>query len=100
MKTHSGRADHALVAQMTRAEEIAMVTGQLGLTLGPYKANPAALGGDGFAPGVARLGIPDLQLIGAGLGVTDLGRRANSQATALPSTLALSASFDRDRSSS
>jgi len=85
----------ALVAQMTRAEKIAMVTGQLGLTLGPYKASPAALGGDGFAPGVARLGIPDLQLIGAGLGVT-IGRRANGQSTALPSTLALSSSFDRD----
>ncbi|WP_372784686.1 glycoside hydrolase family 3 C-terminal domain-containing protein [Phenylobacterium sp.] len=79
---------------MSLDEKIGLVTGQWGLSVGPFKADPQARGGDGFAKGVARLGVPNLQLIGAGLGVTDLGRRANGPSTALPSTLALAASFD------
>ncbi|MEU6609523.1 glycoside hydrolase family 3 C-terminal domain-containing protein [Streptomyces shenzhenensis] len=55
---------------------------------------PGALGSDGFVPGVPRLGIPDLQLIGAGLGVTNLQRVPDRATTAFPSTLAQTASWD------
>src|SRR5580698_11391147 len=55
---------------------------------------PGALGGDGFVPGIPRLGIPDLNLIGAGLGATDLGHRRNGQSTALPSSLVETSSWD------
>jgi beta-glucosidase len=87
-----------LVERMTRAEKIRLVTGQWGLTILHFKAHPAALGGDGFVAGTPRLGIPDLQLIGAGMGVTNLGRRANGQSTALPAAIALASSFDTDLS--
>ncbi len=55
---------------------------------------PGALGGDGFVPGIPRLGIPDLNLIGAGVGITNLGKRTNGQATALPASLAETATWD------
>jgi beta-glucosidase len=86
-----------IIARMTLDEKIQMVSGVFGTALPPLveQAPPGALGGDGFIPGVPRLGIPDMNLIGAGLGVTNLGQRANGQSTALPSSLALAASFDR-----
>lgn len=87
-----------LIERMTRAEKIRLVTGQWGLTILHFKADPAALGGDGFVAGTPRLGIPHLQLIGAGMGVTNLGRRANGQSTALPAAIALASSFDTDLS--
>jgi beta-glucosidase len=89
------RAD-LLLEQMTFDEKIQLLHGSFGAPLGKLvpKAPPRALGGDGFVPGIPRLGIPDLNLIGAGLGVTDLGHRANGQSTALPSSLAETASWD------
>lgn len=54
----------------------------------------SALGGDGFVPGIPRLGIPSLQLVGASVGVTNAGDRKNGYATALPSTVAETASWD------
>ena len=89
------RAD-LLVEQMTLDEKIQLLHGSFGAPLGKLVpvAPPRALGGDGFVPGIPRLGIPDLNLIGAGLGVTDLGHRANGQSTALPSSLAETSSWD------
>ena len=89
------RAD-LLVKQMTLDEKIQLLHGSFGAPLGKLvpTAPPRALGGDGFVPGIPRLGIPDLNLIGAGLGVTDLGHRANGQSTALPSSLAETSSWD------
>jgi beta-glucosidase len=57
---------------------------------------PGALGSAAFAPGVPRLGWPALQESDAGLGVANLAGilRPNDEATALPSSLALAASFD------
>lgn len=90
------RADLVL-QQMTLDEKIQMVHGSMAMhweeqgLKGPI---PGALGGDGFVPGIPRLGIPALQLVGAGVGVTGQGTRKNSQATALPSSLAETATWD------
>src|ERR1700749_937696 len=48
----------------------------------------------GYAPGVARLGIPALLMSDAGLGVTNPGYRPGDTATALPAGQALAASFN------
>jgi beta-glucosidase len=84
------RAD-LLVKQMTLDEKIQLVHGSMAM-FGPKI--PGALGGDGFVPGIPRLGIPDLNLIGAGVGVTNLGKRAQGRATALPASLAETATWD------
>lgn len=49
----------------------------------------------GYAPGVARLGIPALRMNDSGLGVTNPGYRPGDTATALPSGQALAAGFDK-----
>ena len=84
------RAD-LLVKQMTLDEKIQLVHGSMAM-FGPKILG--ALGGDGFVPGIPRLGIPDLNLIGAGVGVTNLGKRAQGMATALPASLAETATWD------
>jgi beta-glucosidase len=61
---------------------------------GGWQYVPEALGGDGFVPGIAPLGIPNLQLVGAGLGVTSSGRGLKGRSTALPSSLAETATWD------
>lgn len=57
---------------------------------------PGAIGSAGFIPGIPRLGIPDLQITDAGLGISNQGGalRRGDEATALPSTLALASTFD------
>ena len=86
----------SLVSQLTLDEKIGLVTGRFGIAKRGREAPPTSLRGDGFVPGVPRLGIPDLQLVGASLGVTNLGGRANGPSTALPATLAVAASFDEE----
>lgn len=92
------RAD-LVIEQMTLDEKIQLVHGSMAMhwqEQGLKHPIPGALGGDGFVPGIPRLGIPDLQLIGAGVGVTDMGQRTNGQSTALPSSLAETATWDPD----
>ena len=48
----------------------------------------------GYAPGVARLGVPALRMSDAGLGITNPGFRPGDTATALPAGIALGASFN------
>ncbi len=50
-------------------------------------------GGAGFIPGIARLGVPDLQMADAAVGVTR-GSARSRYSTALPSTLGLACSWD------
>ncbi|MGE5695236.1 MAG: beta-glucosidase family protein [Candidatus Sericytochromatia bacterium] len=50
----------------------------------------------GYVAGVPRLGIPALLMSDASLGVANLGYRPGDTATALPSSLAIGASFNRD----
>ncbi|MGH9446116.1 MAG: glycoside hydrolase family 3 protein, partial [Terriglobia bacterium] len=87
------RAD-LLLKQMTLGEKIQLAHGSMAFGFPGFPRPKGALGGDGFVRGIPRLGIPDLQLIGAGVGVTNLGRRVNGQSTALPSSLAEAASWD------
>ena len=84
------RADLVIKA-MTLDEKIQLVHGSMAMF---GEKIPGALGGDGFVPGITRLGIPDLNLIGAGVGVTNLGKRANGMATALPASLAETSTWD------
>ncbi|MGK5062595.1 beta-glucosidase family protein [Janthinobacterium sp. LB3P112] len=74
----------ALVQKMTLDEKIQLVHG-----IGPG-ASP--LNGAGYIPGIKRLGIPDINMADSSTSV----RVANVNATVMPSTLALAASWDRD----
>ena len=86
----SDRRANLLAHYMTLDEKIQLVHGSMAM----HESIPGALGGDGFVPGISRLGIPSLQLIGAGVGVTNQARRVDGQATALPSSLAETATWN------
>jgi beta-glucosidase len=78
----------AVVSELTLVEKVNLVTGLFGCV---------PKGSDGFALGVPRLGIPDLAIVGAGMGVSGgiCPNRANGgKATLLPSPLAMAASWD------
>lgn len=86
-----------LVAAMTFDEKVAMLHGPMAIPFGPAAPMPKeAVGSAGFIPGNARLGIPPLQESDASLGVTNpmMVRGAADMSTALPSGLALAATFD------
>lgn len=92
--TPDQRADLVL-KELTLDEKILLIHGQ-GSPFGEA-ANPNTYlsnGGDGFSLGVPRLGIPPLQMIGAAYGVRFSGQNGR-YSTALPSDLALSASWDK-----
>lgn len=86
-----------LVGKMAMAEKVQLLQGEIflrvNLETGQPEKTPGSLGGDGYVQGIERLGLPDLQIIGSGLGVTNLGKRANGSATAFPSSLATAASW-------
>lgn len=91
--TPDQRADLVL-KELTLDEKILLIHGQ-GSPFGEA-ANPKTYlsnGGDGFSLGVPRLGIPPLQMIGSAYGVRFSGENGR-YSTALPSDLALSASWD------
>ena len=97
-RTPSTTADaraRRLVAQMTLDEKVGLLHSQFGVPLTERPQPKGALGSAGFNPGVARLGVPALQETDAGLGVAN-PRLAPFDATAMPSSLALAASFDTD----
>lgn len=86
------RAQHIL-DKMTLDEKIGLVQTRFGV---PMRHNPkpsGALDSAGFNPGVPRLDVPPLQETDAGLGIAD-PTNAPSDATAMPSGLALGATFD------
>lgn len=88
------------VAKMTLDEKLSLVRGELGMAV-PMprvpKPSPSAIGSAGYVPGVPRLGIPALQETDAELGVTNpFNTRPGDVATALPSMLAIAASWDGD----
>lgn len=92
------RAD-LLVKRMTLDQKIQLLHESTAASERGWQHVPEALGGDGFVPGIPALGIPDLQLIGAGVGVTNAvpearGRGAKGRSTALPSSLAETATWD------
>lgn len=88
-------------AKMTDAERFAVIHGFMALKipgLGQDKSAPwpkDVVPGAGYIAGVPRLGIPSLRETDASLGVTNpFGVRKDDTATALPSSLALGASFN------
>jgi beta-glucosidase len=83
------RAD-LLIEQMTLDEKITLVHGLEG-----PKANQESLGGEGYVPGIPRLGVPALQMTDGRSGVANIGSRGR-YATALPSSLANAATWDLD----
>ncbi|MBP8258000.1 MAG: glycoside hydrolase family 3 protein, partial [Opitutaceae bacterium] len=82
-----------VLTQMTQDEKIALVHGQM-----PVKLNPMPAGvivSAGYVAGIPRLGIPELKQSDASLGVAN-ARRKGDDATALPSGLALAATWSPD----
>ncbi|WP_242186620.1 glycoside hydrolase family 3 C-terminal domain-containing protein [Sphingomonas sp. CARO-RG-8B-R24-01] len=88
----------ALVAAMTRDEKQTLVFGYFGtdFPVSRYIAPTAALEGSaGYVPAIPRLGIPAQFQTDAGVGVATQGGAKNKRGrTALPSGLAIAASWD------
>ena len=85
-----------VVAEMTDDEKFSWLSGPMAI---PMPGGPdlpvGAVGSAAFYPAIERLGIPAMQQSDASLGVSNLGGvRAGDDATALPSSLLLGASFD------
>jgi beta-glucosidase len=95
------RAD-LLGGQLTQDEELQLVHGYFGVKGGsifakgaPKELQPQLRNTAGFVPGIPRLGIPSLVESDAGVGIADSGRvRKNDEATALPSGLAMAATWN------
>ena len=88
------RAD-LVIAQMTIDEKVSLLHGAGWQMLfgGPDAPPSKSLGNAGYIPGIQRLGIPDLQMADAAVGVTHsavFGRYS----TALPSAVAEAATWD------
>src|SRR5580698_9147181 len=81
-----------LVKQLTLDEKISLVHGT-GWEAIFGEVPPHSLGGAGFVPGIARLGIPDLQMADAAVGVAR-GAVFGRYSTPLPSGVAEAASWD------
>ncbi|MFL6306107.1 MAG: beta-glucosidase [Candidatus Sulfotelmatobacter sp.] len=90
------RAD-LVIDKMTLDEKIQLLHGLGWETLfgPPPESGPGtrAIRPSGFIPGIPRLGIPDLQMTDASMGVAGGGDKSR-YATALPSTVAMAASWD------
>lgn len=89
------RAD-LVIQKMTLDEKIQLLHG-LGwgamFAAAPSGPTVRSLGGAGFIPGIERLGIPDLQMSDAAVGVARGGQRSR-YSTALPSAVAEASSWD------
>ncbi len=86
-----------VVAAMTQAEKFAWLSATLALPDGKPAPTAEAIGSAGYYPSIPRLGIPAMQQSDASLGVTNPGNiRPGDQATALPASLLLGATFDPD----
>ena len=81
-----------LVKQLTFDEKISMVHGT-GWEVLLGKIPPGSVGGAGFVPGIERLGIPDLQMADAAVGVAR-GAVYGRYSTPLPSTVSEAASWN------
>ena len=82
---------------MTPEEKIGLLHGKVGT---PFRGEPmpdGAIGSAGYIPAIPRLGVPALQESDAGLGVANPGNvRPGDDATALPATLGLAATWSPD----
>ena len=81
--------------QMSDAERVILTSGITALPKPGHEIPQDAVLGAGYVAGVPRLSIPALKETDAGLGVSwALGARGNAGATALPSGVALAASWN------
>jgi beta-glucosidase len=90
------RRAELLVGQMTLEEKVSLLHGVgWGGIAGPPGSPPptGSLGGAGFIPGIPRLGIPDLQMSDAAVGVAR-GAGFSRYSTALPSGTSEASSWD------
>jgi beta-glucosidase len=87
-----------LIAQMTREEKLTLVVGYFASLLGEYRPPEGVrMGSAGYIPGIERLGVPALWETDAGVGVATQGAAPEKrERTALPSGLALAASWNPD----
>lgn len=86
------RRARLMVDAMTPAEKLQLVHGQRD-TVPPYVPPADSNGGAGFVRGIARLGLPNLNLADSSVGVTR-GAVRSRYATLMPSTVAEAASWD------
>ncbi len=84
----------SLVAVMTPAERDVLLHGIMALPFGGFKIPAAAIPGAGYVRGVPRLGIPALTETDASLGVAYVMGLRGDGATALPSGMALAATWN------
>lgn len=85
----------AAVSAMTDAEKLALIHGFMPMMVAPDKRPADAILGAGYVPGVPRLHIPAQRETDASLGVANSAwLRKGDVATALPSGLALAATWD------
>jgi len=85
-----------LVEQMTLDEKIQLVHGSRAGGTGQQAGDASrSLGGAGFIAGIPRLGIPDMQMADGPVGLARGGARSR-YSTALPATMAETASWDLD----
>ncbi len=90
--TPDARAD-LVIKEMTLEEKISILQGQ-GAPFGSAPAGPSeSNGGAGWSVGIARLGIPAIQMADSAYGVTR-GAASGRYSTALPNNLAAASSWD------
>ena len=80
---------------LTQDEKVRLVHGYFAIPFLGAAVPKGALGSAGYIPGIERLGVPALQETDASLGIANpFNIRPGDTATALPSGLALAATFD------
>jgi beta-glucosidase len=84
-----------VVAAMTEDEKFSWLSGPMAIPFLKAAKPVGAIGSAAFYPSIPRLGIPAMQQTDASLGIGNLTNvRPGDNATALPSSLLLGASFD------
>jgi beta-glucosidase len=92
----AGARAAATVARMTEPEKTVLTHGVMPLPIGPDPAPtpPDAIPGAGYVPGLPRLGVPPLKETDASLGVAYVFGLRRDGATALPSGVAMAATWN------
>lgn len=89
----AGKRAIQTAAELTLEEQVQLTHGIMALPFGGTKVPDGAPLGAGYIPGIPRLGIPGLTETDASLGVSYVGGIRGDGATALPSGLAMGATF-------